>query len=95
MNDAKIKALAEKMNIKAKKIPLSQFKAGIKIEMEHKDVTGGNLLKTAKIAMAHLNENRKYYSALKRMEKSFEKGKKSTKNNKKAASKGISKRKKG
>lgn len=106
INDANIKALAKKMKISEKKIPLSQFKNGIKTELEHKDVTGGDLVKTAKIAMAHLNEDVRYYKALKHMEKRLEgksKGyRKSRKNScskrekvKKAVSKGISKGKKG
>lgn len=42
---------------------------GMKVELEHTDVTGGDLVQTAKIVIAHLNEDRKYYSKLETMEK--------------------------
>jgi ribosomal protein S18 acetylase RimI-like enzyme len=41
-----------------------QFFLGMNTELEHKDVTHGNVVKTAKIAAAHLRENPKYYSLL-------------------------------
>jgi exonuclease III len=41
-----------------------EFHKGMNVEMEHQDVTNGNVAKTAKIAAAHLNENPKYYSLL-------------------------------
>jgi hypothetical protein len=34
--------------------------------MEHKDVTNGNVVKTAKIAAAHLTEKPNYYTLLKK-----------------------------
>lgn len=49
-----------------KKIPLEQFRIGLGVEMEHADVTGGDPLKTGKIVLAHLKEDREYYSKLKR-----------------------------
>jgi hypothetical protein len=36
------------------------------VELEHQDVTDGSLVKTAMIAAAHLRENPKYYSLLKK-----------------------------
>ena len=41
-----------------------EFHMGMNVEMEHQDVTNGNVVKTAKIAAAHLKENPKYYSLL-------------------------------
>jgi len=41
---------------------------GMKTELEHKDVTGGDPKLTKKIAMAHLKEMPDYYSRLKEME---------------------------
>lgn len=41
-----------------------EFHKGINVEMEHKDVTNGNVITTAKIAAAHLTENPKYYTLL-------------------------------
>ena len=49
-----------------KKIYLSELMTGIKEELEHKDVTHGNLLMTAKIALAHLKEDSRYYTKLKK-----------------------------
>lgn len=43
----------------------NEFLMGMNVEMEHKDVTKGDLTMTAKIAAAHLNENPKYYTLLK------------------------------
>jgi hypothetical protein len=42
----------------------TEFHKGINVEMEHQDVTNGNVIKTAKIAAAHLTENPKYYTLL-------------------------------
>jgi hypothetical protein len=43
-----------------------EFHMGMNVEMEHQDVTNGNVVKTAKIAAAHLTENPKYYTLLKK-----------------------------
>jgi len=43
-----------------------EFHKGMNVEMEHKNVTNGNAVKTAKIAAAHLTENPKYYTLLKK-----------------------------
>jgi hypothetical protein len=45
-------------------IDMAEFRRGYKVEMEHKDVTGGDPVKTAKIVLAHLKENARYYSLL-------------------------------
>ena len=45
---------------------LSQLKQGMKVEMEHKDVTLGDLVMTRKIAAAHLREDPAYYTKLKK-----------------------------
>lgn len=42
---------------------------GMTVELEHKDLTGGNPLKTAKIALAHIKEDPEYYTKLAKMEK--------------------------
>lgn len=44
----------------------NEFHMGMNVEMEHEDVTKGNIVKTAKIAAAHLKENPKYYTLLKK-----------------------------
>jgi GNAT superfamily N-acetyltransferase len=56
---------------------VAQLREGMEVEREHRDVTRGGVLKTAKIAAAHLCEFPKggYYPGLKRLEKKL-KGKK-------------------
>lgn len=43
------------------------LKNGLNIELEHSDITNGNLILTGKIAMAHLLENPRYYKLLKKL----------------------------
>ena len=57
ISDAILKKLKYKFNPE-------EFHMGMNVEMEHQDVTNGNVVLTAKIAAAHLNENPKYYSLL-------------------------------
>ena len=66
-----IKETAKKLNIDFNVIPLKQFIMGMKVELEHKDVTKSNPIKTAKIALAHLKEDKNYYTKLKTIEKGF------------------------
>lgn len=60
--------VAEELNITFDKFPLSDFITGINIELEHglinplTNVTNDDLLLTAKIALAHLNEFPDYYN---------------------------------
>jgi hypothetical protein len=54
---------------------VEQFRAGMNVELEHglrnpaTDVTGGDPVMTAKIALAHLNQYPDYYTRLERMAK--------------------------
>jgi len=63
-----IMKVAKILNIDFTKFPLSDFVTGINIELEHglinplTNVTNNNLLLTAKIALAHLNEYPNYYN---------------------------------
>ena len=60
--------VARILNIDFTKFPLSDFVTGINIELEHglvnpvTNVTNNDLLMTAKIALAHLNEYPNYYN---------------------------------
>ena len=60
--------VANVLNIDFSKFSLSDFIRGINIELEHglidpeTNVTNNNLLTTAKIALAHLNEFPDYYN---------------------------------
>jgi hypothetical protein len=50
---------------------LTELSRGMRVEMEHKDVTGGDPVLTAKIVLAHLREEKDYYTRLKTIEKAF------------------------
>ena len=67
-NNNDIYNIARILNIKFDKYPFEDFKRGIIIELEHgninplTNVTDNDLLKTGKIALAHLNEYPNYYN---------------------------------
>ena len=67
-NDNDILNVARYLNVDFSKFPFEDFKRGINIELEHgienmeTNVTDSDLLKTAKIALAHLNEYPNYYN---------------------------------
>lgn len=67
-SDNEIMSIAKYLNIDFTKFPFEDFKRGINIELEHgknnmmTNVTDSDLLKTAKIALAHLNEFPNYYN---------------------------------
>jgi hypothetical protein len=50
------------------KVDLEQFRRGMEAELEHRNVTRGNLVLTGKIALAHLKERPDYYVLLKQLE---------------------------
>ena len=60
--------VGNKLRVNWDKTNLHQFAKGLKVELEHRDVTKGNLLMTGKIALAHLKEFPDYYTRLKKME---------------------------
>lgn len=66
--DSEILRIAKYLNIDFSKFPFEDFKRGIGIELEYgmenmnTNVTNDDLLKTAKIALAHLNEFPNYYN---------------------------------
>lgn len=67
-SENEINDVIKKLNIKFDKFSKKEFMNGLKIELEHgkinKDtnVTDNNIEKTAKIALAHLNEFPNYYN---------------------------------
>ena len=67
-NDNDIYKVARMLNIIFDKYPFEDFKRGIIVELEHgninpkTNVTDNDLLKTGKIALAHLNEYPNYYN---------------------------------
>jgi hypothetical protein len=56
------------LNLSKKKYNKKDVLKGLNVELEHKDVTKGDLKKTYKIARAHLNENPNYYDYLEVLE---------------------------
>ena len=67
-SDNEILRIARYLNIDFSKFAFEDFKRGINIELEHglenmnTNVTNNDLIKTAKIALAHLNEYPNYYN---------------------------------
>ena len=67
-SDNEILSVANYLNIDFSKFPFEDFKRGINIELAHgientgTNVTDNDLIKTAKIALAHLNELPNYYN---------------------------------
>jgi len=67
--------IGNQLEIKWDKFNIDQFRRGIKVELEHgssnpkTNVSNNDLLITAKIALAHLNEIPDYYDRLEKMEK--------------------------
>lgn len=63
-----VQEIANKLNIQFNKFPFEDFYTGINIELEHgstnpeTNVTDSDLERTAKIALAHLNEFSDYYN---------------------------------
>ena len=69
------KTIGEQLGIRWDKFDLAQFRAGLRVELEHgavnqkTDVTNDDPLMTGKIALAHLTEFPDYYTRLATMEK--------------------------
>ena len=68
ISDNDILRVARYLNVNFSKFPFEDFKRGINVELEHglqnidTNVTNNDLIKTAKIALAHLNEYPNYYN---------------------------------
>ncbi len=59
-------ALLGVLKVNPKDICMDEFRQGMKAEQEHQDITGGDRVMTAKIVLAHLKEDPRYYTKLKR-----------------------------
>lgn len=72
------KEFGEKLDLTWKTFGVGQFRKGMEVELEHgrrnelTNVTNDDLLMTAKIALAHLNEYPDYYDRLQIMESEAE-----------------------
>lgn len=68
------KKIGESLGIDWSMFDVEQFRRGLDVELEHgwrdprTNVTDDDPLKTGKIALAHLNEIRDYYTRLDKME---------------------------
>lgn len=58
------KKVGDELGVDWKEVDLDEFCDGMFEEEEHKDITHGDPKKTAKIVLAHLKEDPKYYSKL-------------------------------
>jgi len=72
------KGVGEQLGIQWDTFDVEQFRMGMDVELEHgtvdsnTNVTSDDPLMTGKIALAHLNEIRDYYTRLEAMEKEGE-----------------------
>lgn len=66
--------VGNRLGINWKQVDIEQFRMGMEVELEHgvrnvvTNVTNDDLVLTGKIALAHLNEFRDYYTRLQKME---------------------------
>ena len=67
-NAKQVRKLGDQLGINWNKVDLDQLTAGMKVELEHRDITGGDPELTARIALAHLAEFPDYYTRLEAME---------------------------
>lgn len=79
LSDAAVDKIAQSIGISFDEYDRNEFIKGLKEELEHKDITKGNMTLTAKIAIAHLKELPDYYTRLDKMkaEAAAERGDKS------------------
>lgn len=74
ISDRDVCLVAKKLKIDTNLIPLNYFKRSLEVELEHgkvnliTNVTDNDLVKTGKIALAHINEYPDYYDRLEVME---------------------------
>lgn len=62
------KAIGDSLGVDWGRVPLDQFANGLGVELEHRDVTKGDPIATARIALAHLREDKDYYIKLREAE---------------------------
>jgi len=73
ITDQDVQFVVHALGIDPEKVCLKQLKMGLEVELEHADITNGDLVLTAKIALAHLKELPDYYTQLEKMEKKAKK----------------------
>lgn len=67
------KEIGDFIHINFDVVPLTAWTTGLNVELEHKDITSGDIYTTARIALAHITEYPNYYQYLKKMEKKLKK----------------------
>jgi hypothetical protein len=74
ISEEEARKVGSKLKIDWSRVDLEQFRRGLEVELEHgardpqTNVTNDDLMLTGKIALAHLNEIKDYYTRLDRME---------------------------
>jgi len=63
------RAIGNAIGIDWRRTSLDEFTKGLAVELEHRDVTGGDPYTTGRIAASHLRELRDYYTRLAKMER--------------------------
>ena len=66
-------AAGDAIGVNWNRVSFNEFSMGMKEELEHSDITGGDPILTAKITMAHLKELPDYYTRLRAMERQAKK----------------------
>jgi len=72
VTDEVVDSTASELGINFDEVNREEFKKGLGVEQEHADVTKGDPVATAKIALAHIKELPNYYTRLARMEQAGE-----------------------
>jgi len=68
INTETAQKLADKFNINLDVVPMKDFLFGLNAELEHRNITRGSHIITAKIVIAHLVEDPMYYHYLRKLE---------------------------
>lgn len=68
ISEAEARKILERLHRRGSRVSLEEFHRGINIELEeHADIVHGDEMKAGKIALAHLKEDPRYYTKLKRV----------------------------
>ena len=74
ISEEEARKVGARLKIDWSRVDLEQFRRGLEVELEHgardpqTNVTNDDLMLTGKIALAHLNEIKDYYTRLDKME---------------------------
>ncbi len=68
ITDPQIMEVGRSLGVDFEKVDPKEFMKGFRVELEHSDVTMGDPIQTARIALAHLEEVADYYTKLEKVE---------------------------